>query len=162
MEEYRIRKLRAFFDEDIKKLSEIESWKKVTVRGVQISRKTIQRAYKEMKVDNFRGDITDYLCYVCLMEFTRLVGVVYSHKVQFKNASIFLWTYCVCNPEIINLICRLNLKDETYLTEALKKNSIEEKSKLFIEAKKIVASFIYMFFSREPKDIKKLNKLLNS
>ena len=70
------------------KIASFNLWEKLTVRKLNMTRGTIQRAYRTMKEKNFKGDVIDYLCYESLEEFVAniVVGieVISSFKKTFE------------------------------------------------------------------------------
>ncbi len=159
MNENKIKKLSHYYQEDIDKIAAHQIWEKVTVRGLNLSRKTIQRAYKEMKKENFRGDIIDYLCYICLREIIDSACVAYKAKANIRAILNFLLVYLILYRSQIISVCRLMLKDESYLDEAFEKHGINKKDKVYIGIKERLLDLTDQYLSRksnQPNNIKKL------
>jgi hypothetical protein len=105
-----------YYEEDIKKIASKKIWERATVRGVGLSRRTIQQAYKDMKKYDFqKGNIIDFLGFVCLanvlMYFIRAFDITSS----VKKALVVLEVFFNWNNHTRIVISRLLLKDDKYM-----------------------------------------------
>lgn len=112
-------KLRFYYQKDIDKIAEYHIWEKLTVRKLNLTRKTIQSVYKTKKENGFKGDIIDYLCSVCLYEFCTWAFIAYMYTKSIRKTVTFLEVYIKVHSDVEKLLCRLILKDRTYLDDGL-------------------------------------------
>jgi len=136
-----------YYAEDIQKIASKKIWEKVTVRGLHLSRKTIQQAYKDIENLDFHGDIIDYLCFVCLSRLLASYGFAFQTTNSIKSALDTLKIFYEWKDYSQKACCRLVLKDESYIHYTfIKLYESEPDPRLVDEAKK--------FFQ------KKINKLM--
>lgn len=153
--------------EDKLKIASFNLWEKITVRKANLSRGTIQRAYKEMKRtrfggNQFRGDVIDYLCYESLEEFVANVVVGIEIIGSFKKTFEYTDAYLDIYKNISLPIFRLLLKDETYFVEAFKYAGVDTNSKIFIEAKRLINRKMNVVMTSQLRKHNKLSKLSSS
>ena len=110
--------LRVYYQKDIDKIAEYDIWEKLIVRNLNLSRKGLQAAYKYKNDYNFRGNIIDYICFICMNEFSAYAFMAYFNTNSIKKTLTFLEIYLELHLDLDNLICRLILKDKTYLYES--------------------------------------------
>ena len=146
-----------YYYNDFKKIADNPIWTKLTVKGLNISHKAIQRAYKEMKEEKFRGDIVDYLCYI-ILEY-ELVGVFMD--LMPLNRYLNMPDRGGGNNLFLYLPCRLILKDETYIDDVFSKYEIKN-NELHTEIKRDFFEKINRLLKVEPKILYKPNKLKHS
>ena len=161
MRDYQIARLRAYYDQDILSVVNNFIWEKVTVRGLGLSQKAIKQAYKEMKGIKFRGNIIDYLCYICLLDVIRYVASAFQLGVPMKKVLNFLEVYLFVNYPSLNLICRLMIKDETYLEDAFKSFDIIKEDEIYVNVRKILineTNSLMHYKSSEPNKSGKLSR----
>ena len=77
---YKIEKLAAYYCDEFYKIADVPIWEKATIRGSKLSQRVIQQAYKEMRNIKFRGDIIEYLCYICLNLKQMIIYQRYFHQ----------------------------------------------------------------------------------
>ncbi len=136
--------------EDKMKIAKYPIWEKLTVRKLGLSRKIIQRAYKEMKQMNFRSDIIDYLCYDSLSELVANVTMGIEIIGSFKKTFEYVEAYLDIYQHITVLVCRLLLKDKTYLEELFNQHGISKNDKIFKETQKILVKRINSLLKYKP------------
>jgi len=117
-------KLKAYYLDDLEKFGGKKIWEKVTVRGIGLSQKCIHQAYKEMEKIEFRGNIIDYLGYICLSDVISHIEIPKMAGISTKNIMIFMEIYLGSERIIEDVICRLLLKDMTYLNDAFKEHKL--------------------------------------
>lgn len=133
-----LEKLRVYYQKDIDKIAKYNIWEKLTVRKLNLTRKTIQSVYKTKKEDGFRGDIIDYLCAVCLHELAVYAFLAYFNTKSIKKTLSFLEIYLEIHMDIDNLICRLILKDKIYLYEAFHLSKAIDGEEVFNKIKEML------------------------
>jgi hypothetical protein len=147
-----LRRARAYYHEDIEKVLDFEIWEKPTVRGAKLSQRCIQNAYKDMKKLKFRGNIIDFLCYVCLLDTLQYVVRDTHTKEEILK---FLDMYHFVNQVNLRVSCKLVLKDETFIEDAFKyfKTVIDEKKEkeLLLTVRDYFVNFVNLFMRYDPK-----------
>jgi len=135
--------------EDMLKIAGFSLWEKLTVRKVNISRGTLQRAYKSKKDAKFEGDVIDYLCYESLREFATTIVMntqfVDSINKMFSYADVFLDV----NKNISVPIYRLLIKDENYLVKAFAWLDIGTDHELYIKTKKLLLKKMKKYITKQ-------------
>jgi hypothetical protein len=138
---------------DIFKIAAYPIWEKITVRGIRLSRGTIQRAYIEMKKIEFRGDIIDYLCYCCLNYAVSSSIISFKDLTAKENVEMFR-LFVNQRKKYLTVICRLILKDETYFDDVLKQYKLDSGKyyeQYYDGVKKIIFKSINELLKVEPK-----------
>lgn len=144
-------KITEYYEEDKLKIASYNIWEKLTVRKLELSRKTVQKAYKEMKRFNFKGDIIDFICFDSLLEFVVNVTLGYEILKSMKKTFEYLEAYLDIHKHITVPICRLLLKDESYLEEAFSYKQVTPDDKIFIESKKVLVKRINLLLKYKPQ-----------
>ena len=116
-----------YYLDDIEKIASYPIWKKLTVKGVGLSSKTIQRAYKEIKKYEFKGDIIDYLCYVSLLYSFSQFFINNKFSIPIEDNMFMLESFLNFQVPYKVLDCRLFLKDEVYFDNMFKQFGVEDK-----------------------------------
>ncbi len=149
-EEFNITILASYYFDDFVKIANHPIWKKLTVRGVNLSGKTIKQAYKEMESIKFRGDIIDYLCYVSL-NYALSHSVIIEKLSALETKDTLKILRSVLNYQTVYLVlsCRLILKDETYLDDVFKQFKLD-KGEYYDGVKKFIYEKMNEFLKVEP------------
>lgn len=158
METKGIKYLLAYYAKDMENIAKEPIWKRITVRGVNLSRKATQQAYKEMKVFKFKGNIIDYICYICLLDVKHYVLSAYLMRVPIKEIIHFLEIYLILNEPNLCLICRLALKDETYITDSFKDSGLAD-DQMINSFKEMIFRFVNSKMNAQPTLLYQIGKL---
>jgi hypothetical protein len=123
---------------DLRKISHHHVWEKLTVRQLNLSRGTIQQAYKDMADGSFDGDVIDYICHSAMCDFMADAYIAYDTFKSIKKTIQYLDMHLDIHNEILVPMCRLFLKNEKYLAEAFNVVTINQDHELFIESRKLL------------------------
>lgn len=123
-------------------ISNYSIWEKLTVRKLNLSRRTVQKAYKEMQKTNFNGDIIDFICFDSLSVFINEFITAYRMFGSVEKTKNYIESYLYIHPLVTIPACRLLLRNGNYLSYVFKSCEIEVEDKLFILAKDILTKKI--------------------
>lgn len=157
--ENKLEELRVYYQKDIDKIGSYFIWEKLTVRKLNLTRKTIQSVYKRKKEENFRGDIIDYLCYVCLSELSVYAFMAYFFTKSIKKTVLFLEIYLEIRQDIDKLTSRLLLKDKLYYYESFHLVRKVHGEAVFDKIREMIYKRINDKMVFKPTDVNNNNKL---
>ena len=159
MDSFWLRRARAYYHEDIEKILNFEIWEKPTVRGAKLSQRCIQNAYKDMKELKFRGNIIDFLCYVCLLDSVQYV-IQNGYDNTEEDILKFLDMFHIVNQVNLRVSCKLILKDETFIEDAFNyfekfwfMGEVGEKKEkeLLLAVRNYYVHYVNLFMQYDPK-----------
>ena len=75
----------SFYLESIKKIAAFGPYKRLTVRGLEISSAVIQRGYKEIKSLHFPGTLIDFICWISFDFFISTLKTIWDEKRERKE-----------------------------------------------------------------------------
>lgn len=152
-----------YYKEDLEKIASRNIWEKISVRGIGLSRKAIQQAYKDKKQIDFKGDIIDYLGYVCLYKMLSMLVYMYKEIKNIKLSLKFFVVFLNQDNYVKIPLCRLVLKDETYVDYFFKvSTTLPPDDKLIPAVKEVIIKEINSLMKVEPRKNNKSNKLKSS
>lgn len=108
-------------------IGRIELNQAVTIEDVGLSRGVIQAGYKEMKEDEFTGNIIYYLCYISQQYLIEMARKKTNDPIEITK--LIIDNYPLYKEDTLNLLRLFHINPKIYLNEVMSSRNVNSDSK---------------------------------